>query len=164
MKILLLIASLFLFINLFAQNKFKNEFSIGTNPLSLAEPHMGIGLSINNRFNKKVAVWGEISYFFDAKYIINNWKSFKGYRLIFQPRYFLNTKKTIFVAPEFRYKNLNFDSKLNYLNIATKDTLRNFITAESQKIIGGAILIGKNINFSKLFLWNLLLDLVQEND
>jgi Protein of unknown function (DUF3575) len=141
--------------NCFSQTNKKNQFSIGTNPLSLVEPHTGIGFCISDKFNEKIGVWGEFTYFFNNPYILNEWKNFKGYRLIIQPRYYINSSKNIFIAPELRIKGFSFDSKLNYLNKTTNDTLRNFITPESQKIIGGAIIVGKDINLGKYFFLEL---------
>jgi hypothetical protein len=139
-------------VNCFSQNK-TNGLIIGTNPFSLAEPHTGIGLSLSKNVLKNYEIWTEITYFFNTTYIINNWKNISGYRLIVQPRFFPFKNKGVFVATEFRLKNFSFNNELSFINHITKDTLKKFNANETQKIIGGALLVGKKVYLGeKLFL------------
>lgn len=151
MKTILLFTALFIDLNLTAQNKFVNHFSIGTNLFSLSEPHTGLGVCVGYKYKERFGFWSETTFMFNTEYIINEWKNFKGFRYIIQPRYYLNNRKNNFIAVELRYKNSTFNSKLNYFNKITKDSLLSFVTNENQKIFGGAIILGKTISLSKYF-------------
>jgi hypothetical protein len=76
------------------------------------------------------------------------WKNMKGFRFIFQPRYFTNKRRTFF-TPEFRLKNFSFDNRLTLINHSTNDTLHSYPIRESQTVIGAALVCGEQFIISR---------------
>lgn len=149
LKSFFLIFAIFFYFKPQAQQNNNVQFNLGTNPFSLLEQNTAIGICASAKFTNKFELWAEYSFLFNSRYFVNNWKNLKGYRLLIQPRYYINQHNTIFFGAEFRLKNLNFLSTYNYINKNNSDTLMNFATNENQKIIGGAVVIGKHIKLSK---------------
>jgi hypothetical protein len=136
------------FVVLFAQQK-KARWSVGVNPLALAESQMSAGPAVAYRFNNRFELWSEASYIFANSYMPRHWKNMKGERFILQPRYYLGGAKSFFIVPEFRLKSYSFDNSLNFINAATADTLHAFPFRERQLLVGGALVAGKQYPLSK---------------
>lgn len=120
-----------------------NGWSIGLNPLGLAESQMSIGPAVAYHFSKRVQIWTEASFIFANAYMPDQWKAMKGFRFILQPRYYLGESREIFITPEFRMKRFSFQNTLSFINDANRDTLHNFPFRERQLLIGGAVVVGK---------------------
>ncbi len=118
--------------------KEKSYWSVGTNPLSLAEPQMSIGPCFSFGLSKRVELWGETSLIFANAYMPDKWKKMYGLRFLFQPRYLIGEDKSIFITTEFRFKN-----NLEFINSPSHDTFKNFRFTETQLLIGGGIVFGK---------------------
>lgn len=122
--------------------------SIGFNPLSPAESMSSIGPCVSYRVSPTLELWGETSFIFHNLYSDNSWKNLRGYRFIFQPRFYTGKNKTFFIAPEFRLKQYSYNNSLTFLNKTTADTLRNYPHKASQVLIGGAFILGSQFSLS----------------
>lgn len=134
---------------------YKKGWSLGVNPLSLAESQLSLGPCAGYRFNERLGLWSEASFIFANSYMPEEWKSMKGLRFILQGRYYLAGRKKFFLAPEFRIKSFSFNNRLTFVNDHSFDTLSNFSFREKQVLAGGALVIGRQIRISrngKLFL------------
>ena len=107
-------------------------------------------VSDNNSFNSKIDLFAEASYIFKSSYLLpRDWSNLKGYRFLFQPRYFLGDDRDFFLAGEFRLKHQSFlnKGKLSFTNdVNSRDTFSISNFRESQNLIGGAILFGKQLS------------------
>lgn len=126
-----------------SESQTEKHWSIGVNPLSLAESQLSLGPCVAYRFSERIELWAEASYIFANSYMPKEWKNMSGFRFILQPRYFMGYNKTFFIAPEFRIKNYSFNNRLEFVNTTTRDTLHNFAFREDQTLAGGALVFGK---------------------
>ncbi len=124
-------------------------WSIGVNPLSMAESLSSIGPCAELRLSPAIGLWAEASYIFHNLYKIAAWKNVKGYRFIFQPRFYLDRNRFFFLAPEFRIKQINYHTSLNLINNNLQDTLFDFFHRAHQSQVGSAITIGGRVWLSK---------------
>lgn len=130
-------------------------WSIGINPLSPAESMSSIGPCAAYRISSRMELWGELSFIFYNLYKIGDWENLRGYRFVFQPRYYLGNSKTFFITPELRYKQYSYNSTLTFTNSTSTDTLKNYSHKSTQYLIGGALVLGKQLVLSerrKLYL------------
>ena len=130
-----------------AQKKY-DRWSIGFNPLSMGESMSSVGPCIAYRISPRVELWGETSFIFYNLYQLTNWQHLKGYRFIFQPRYYTGEKRSFFIAPEFRIKHFSYTTALDFINSAIPDTLRQYAHKSSQLLVGGALVLGKQLILS----------------
>ena len=143
-------AALFVMISAISFSQKKSpSLRIGINPLSLAESQLSIGPCISYRVSDRFQLWTEASYIFANSYMPAEWKKMKGFRFIFQPRYFTGHQRSFFIAPEFRIKAFQFNNRLNVINQFTQDTLYKYHLRERQQLIGGALVFGKIFTLSK---------------
>jgi hypothetical protein len=149
MKKIYLLPLLFLFTQLHGQSYRSPYWSIGVNPLGVIEPMSVIGPCFSYHVLPRIELWGEISYLFKNLYLTNELKNMRGYRFIFQPRYYTDNSKTIFIAPEFRLKQYSYNASATFINSTTADTLTNFPYRGSQVLAGGAFILGGQIVLSK---------------
>ena len=133
--------------------KVDSKWSVGVNPLALAEPSITLGPCISYKLTPKIDLWAEVAYIFKRSYLMpTEWKNLNGFRFLFQPRYFLERNREFFIAAEFRLKNHTFlnGTKLSFTNDSNdKDTFSISNFKESQTLIGGAILFGKQIELNR---------------
>jgi len=127
----------------------QSYWSIGFNPLSLAESMSSIGPSVAYRLSPAIELWAEGSIIFNNLYKMEDWKNLRGYRFIFQPRFYVGRSKKIFITPEFRLKHYSYNSTGTFINSNTVDTLDNYAHKASQTLIGGAFVAGTQLNLSK---------------
>ena len=127
----------------------------GINLLSLAEPQTAFSLSAEYRFRNNLSVWTELSYIFNDAYISNNWSALRGFRCIIQPHYFCTPSRQFFIAPELRVKNFKYNTTAIFINSANPDTLFNLTTRVRHHTIGGAIVIGRQIQIDGHFMLEL---------
>jgi hypothetical protein len=124
-------------------------WSIGVNPLGLAESLSSIGPCAEYRVSPAISFWAEGSYIFHNLYKIANWKNVKGYRFIFQPRIYLGNSRSFFLAPELRIKQFNYHTTLTFINDDMQDTLTGFFHRAHQSQVGGAFVMGVRSWLSK---------------
>lgn len=130
-------------------------WSIGINPFGVGESMSSLGPCTAFRFSPGFELWAEGSYIFHNLYNIHDWKNMSGYRLIFQPRYYVGKDRTLFITPEFRLKQFSYTTATPFVNKATNDTLYDYTHRASQVLIGGAFVIGSQFVLSerkKIFL------------
>lgn len=137
------------FVTMASAQKRYDYAAIGVNPFSPAESMSSIGPCISYRFSSRLELWIEASYIFHNLYKINDWQNLKGYRFIFQPRYYIGSKRGFFITPEFRLKHYTYNTSAQLINDNTNDTLDNYYHKASQYLYGGAVVIGKQFNLSK---------------
>ena len=130
-----------------AQKKY-GYWSIGFNPLSMGESMSSVGPCIAYRISPRVELWGETSFIFYNLYQLANWQNLKGYRFIFQPRYYTGKSRSFFITPEFRIKQFSYNTVLDFINASIPDTLKNYAHKSSQLLIGGALVFGKQFILS----------------
>ena len=151
-KIFISILYVFLYFTSIAQKQ-NQKWTIGVNPLSIAEPAVVLGPSVAYSVSPKIDLWTEVAYIFKKSYLLpTGWSNLNGYRFLFQSRYFLDDDREIFVAAEFRLKHQSFQNngKLNFTNdLNDRDTFSISNFKESQNLIGGAILFGKQIELNE---------------
>ena len=131
-----------IFLTSFAQKE-ASHWTVGTNPLSLAESQMSLGPCFSYGLSKRVELWGETSLIFANAYMPDKWEKMYGLRFLFQPRYLIGEDKSIFITTEFRFKNFRFKNNLEFINSPSHDTFKNFRFTETQLLIGGGIVFGK---------------------
>jgi hypothetical protein len=100
---------------------------------------------VSYSFSPKIELWSEASYIFSNIYIFPDWRQVRGYRFIFQPRFYTGKNHLFFVAAEFRLKHFTYKTYDNFINPSNMDTLTNFHYTGSQLLSGGAVLIGGTI-------------------
>lgn len=127
----------------------KSGWSVGFNPLSLAESQIALGPAFAYRLNDRFELWTEASFILANSYMPRQWKNMTGLRFIFQPRFFTGASKSFFITPEFRLKTYSFDNALDFINASIVDTLHAFPFRERQFLAGGALVIGKQYSLSK---------------
>lgn len=130
-----------------AQKKY-GYWSIGFNPLSMGESMSSAGPCMAYRISPRVELWGETSFIFYNLYQLTKWQNLKGYRFIFQPRYYTGKKRTFFVTPELRIKQFSYNTALDFINASIPDTLKNYPHKSAQFLIGGALVFGKQFVLS----------------
>jgi len=118
------------------------DWNIGVNPFSIFEPLSNIGPCAEIRVSPTVGCWSELSYIFRNQYQLNDWQRVRGYRFIFQPRFYLGRGRYFFVAPEFRLKRFNYSITLDFENKQTGDTLNNYFHRATQTQTGGGLVLG----------------------
>ena len=131
-----------------AQKK-STYWSMGTNPLSIAESGLTIGVCGSYTLSKRYEVWAELSAIVKNNYFPSDWKRLSGYRFILQPRYTILDAGSTFIAPELRIKGYSFNNTQNLINEQTNDTLSNYKFKESQFLIGSALIVGTDVMLSK---------------
>lgn len=149
MKKIIVLLFIFLATQMNAQTKY-SYWSVGTNPLSIAEPTQLMGISAAYRFSPAFALWTEASSIFHDWYQLNGWENVHGYRFIFQPRFYTGHKKKIFFTPEFRLRQYSYNSSADFVNHAAADSIINgYPYKASQIVAGGACVLGGQTTLSK---------------
>lgn len=149
MKKICFVPLFFIFSQVQAQSAHTSYWSIGINPLGIVETIPSIGMNMSYRISPRFEIWGETSLLVGNPYKIQGWKNLKGYRLIFQPRYYTGGEKRFFIAPEFRLKQYSYSSTGTFMNISGADTLYDYSYKGSQVLIGGAFVMGGQFILSK---------------
>lgn len=124
-----------------AQQQFP-YWTAGLNPLGPGESLSSIGPCAGYRVSPVIGFWAEGSYIFYNLYKVAGWEKVRGYRFLFQPRYYLGSERRLFLAPELRIKNFSYQAVLSFVNKATGDTLPHYRHRASQFLLGGALVIG----------------------
>ncbi len=148
MRKLILLPALFLSVTIKAQGD-QRYWSVGVNPFSPGESMSSAGPCVAFRVSPRLELWGEGSFIFHNLYKINDWEKLKGYRLIFQPRYFVGKERSFFISPEFRFKQFSYTNSLPFVNKTTNDTLHSYSHRASQVLVGGAFVMGDQFVLSK---------------
>ena len=125
--------------------------SIGINPISFFESASNVSLCGAYRLSNRVGFWVEGSYIFSNFYMNYNWQNMKGFRFIFQPRYYMGEDRNYFIAPEFRIKQYSFTNRdlLYFTKSGTQDSLTISNFGEQQLLIGGAVVFGREYKIFK---------------
>ncbi len=148
-KILLVVTCLLFFsVAMNAQKKYP-YWSVGFNPFSIGESMSSIGPCAAYRISPRVELWGEASFIFYNLYKLTQWNDLRGYRFIFQPRYYTGKGRNFFVAPEFRLKQFSYNTSLDFIDPAIPDTLKNYAHKSSQVLVGGAFVLGGQVTLSQ---------------
>lgn len=148
-KVLLFLLSVICTCNDSSSQTNYSYWSIGVNPFSPGESMSSIGPCVSYRVSPGLELWGETSFIFRNLYVNDYWKNLRGFRFIFQPRVFINKRKTFFITPEFRLKQFSYNSALTFINKATVDTLWNYSHKASQVLVGGAFVLGDKFVLSE---------------
>jgi len=117
-------------------------WQVGVNPFSIFEPLSNFGPCAEIRVSPTVCFWAEASYIFRNQYDLKDWQRVKGFRFIFQPRFYIGRGRSFFLAPEFRLKRFNYSIALSFENMQTGDTLNNYFHRATQAQTGGGLVLG----------------------
>ena len=134
-----------------------HKFSIGFNPLGIAESQLFVGPTVSVQFSPKYEVWTEIGAILRNNYMPKEWTSMRGFRFILQGRRLSHPNKKSFIGVEFRLKNFSSNDVRNFVNENLSDTLFNHPYRQNQTILGGAVVLGAKHYLDKshrLFLEN----------
>ena len=136
--------------------KNENKWSIGVNPFSIFEPQSTLGPSVSYRFDDKFVLWVELGYILKNSIILPTIrKDLKGFRMITQPRYYINNRKTRFIALDFRFKNYSYTntSGIDFKDFNTSNVIHISNFKQTQNVFGIAFILGKQYNlFNNFFL------------
>lgn len=150
-----------------AESAVKGKY-LSINVFSLAEPHMAFGPSAGIRFTDRSEFFTEAAFVTRSpiRYSFNsNIQQLRGARFIIQYRYhFLQRWRPLiklnsaskhhrslyhpFMAAEFRFKPLSFNTQATFINYSTNDTLENYSFNANTITLGGALIFGHTINLS----------------
>jgi hypothetical protein len=124
-------------------------WSVGLNPLGIGEIISAVGPCASYRVSPHLELWIEWAYLFEGPWGVYKWRNIKGYRLIFQPRYYIGKSKRFFLTPEFRLKHYSYNSVDQFINPGNGDTLNNQSYHGSQFLTGGAFILGEQLVLSR---------------
>ncbi|MBI3138984.1 MAG: hypothetical protein HYZ15_10395 [Sphingobacteriales bacterium] len=164
MKKIILIAFILAMHRSEAQQK-SPYWTAGFNPLGPVESLSSLGPCVGYRISPAFGFWTEGTYIFHNLYKIAGWEKVRGYRFLFQPRFYSGGKshsgrrkkvarslfqprfysggeQRIFLTPELRIKNFSYQAVLPFINKATGDTLQQYRHRASQFQLGGALVLG----------------------
>ena len=147
-QLLLAITCLLFFATAINAQKKYPYWSVGFNPLSMGESMSSIGPCVAYRISPRAELWGEASFIYNNLYKIAGWDHLRGFRFIFQPRYYTNKSRTFFIAPEFRLKQFSYHTSHEFINAAIPDTLHHYAYKASQVLVGGAFVFGRRFMMS----------------
>lgn len=147
-KIYLLPLLLLFCTQIHAQSK-RSYWSVGVNPFGFIEIFPTIGPCLSYRLSPRFELWSEGSYVFNGSYKVTNWKNLKGFRFIFQPRFYTDRSKTFFIAPEFRLRHYSYNATASFINSTTSDILNDYPYKGAQLLVGGALVIGDQTVLSR---------------
>ena len=142
--------------NTLAQHKGKSTpvlqkgWYISFNPHSILEPEEGaVGLGAGYRISRRFEIWDETNYLYKG-FITGSdkFKNLQGFRNIVSFKYYYNNKYGFFAGAEFRIKKYSFDSRDNFVNLQTNDTLLNYSYKTEQILIGGGAFWGKRFKLT----------------
>lgn len=133
--------------------KAENNFSLGFNPLGLAESQMFVGPTASYRISPRYELWSEVGVVVRNNFMPKEWTDMSGFRFIFQGRRYSQTKQNNFIAAEFRFKNFSSNDIRDFINEGNGNILSSLPFRQNQSIVGGAIVFGKRyyLNSKKKF-------------